>query len=263
MARGPAARRGAPAGRFRAQRHLPGAGRQRPRRVVRRLILTASGGPFRAWSAGRDGGARRPAQAVAPSELVDGRQDLRRLRHHDEQGAGADRGASPVRRCPRAAIEVVVHPQSIVHSLVAFADGSVLAQLGAPDMRMPIAYALGWPARLATTAPAARPVRAIGGLDVRAARPRALSGAAAGPARLAAGRGGTYRAERRERGRGGGVPGRPASASSTSPRTVEAGAGAAAGAAAAMISTTLLAYDAEARRLAAEILPATAGAPIS
>ena len=51
---------------------------------------------------------------------------------------------------PEPAIEVVVHPQSIVHSLVAFTDGSILAQLGEPDMRIPIAYALGWPGRLAT-----------------------------------------------------------------------------------------------------------------
>jgi 1-deoxy-D-xylulose-5-phosphate reductoisomerase len=54
---------------------------------------------------------------------------------------------------PESAIEVVVHPQSIVHSLVAFKDGSMLAQLGEPDMRIPIACALGWPARLDTTAP--------------------------------------------------------------------------------------------------------------
>jgi 1-deoxy-D-xylulose-5-phosphate reductoisomerase len=54
---------------------------------------------------------------------------------------------------PEPAIEVVVHPQSIVHSLVGFKDGSMLAQLGEPDMRIPIACALGWPARLDTTAP--------------------------------------------------------------------------------------------------------------
>ena len=54
---------------------------------------------------------------------------------------------------PEERIEVVVHPQSMVHSLVAFVDGSVLAQLGEPDMRVPIAYTLGWPRRLATTAP--------------------------------------------------------------------------------------------------------------
>ena len=54
---------------------------------------------------------------------------------------------------PEAAIEVLVHPQSIVHSLVAFSDGSMLAQLGEPDMRIPIASTLGWPARLSTGAP--------------------------------------------------------------------------------------------------------------
>jgi 1-deoxy-D-xylulose-5-phosphate reductoisomerase len=54
---------------------------------------------------------------------------------------------------PEAQIDVVVHPQSVVHSLVTFKDGSVLAQLGPTDMRVPIAYALGWPARLATATP--------------------------------------------------------------------------------------------------------------
>ena len=54
---------------------------------------------------------------------------------------------------PEEAIDVVIHPQSIVHSLVSFGDGSMLAQLGQPDMRVPIAYALGWPGRLRTTAP--------------------------------------------------------------------------------------------------------------
>jgi 1-deoxy-D-xylulose-5-phosphate reductoisomerase len=54
---------------------------------------------------------------------------------------------------PEAAIEVVIHPQSIVHSLVAYRDGSLLAQLGAPDMRIPIAHTLAWPGRLATAAP--------------------------------------------------------------------------------------------------------------
>ena len=60
---------------------------------------------------------------------------------------------------PEPAIEVVVHPQSIVHSLVAFSDGSVLAQLGAPDMRIPIACTLGWPGAARAPARPARPVR--------------------------------------------------------------------------------------------------------
>jgi 1-deoxy-D-xylulose-5-phosphate reductoisomerase len=54
---------------------------------------------------------------------------------------------------PEPAVEVLVHPQSIIHSLVAYSDGSVLAQLGEPDMRIPIASALGWPSRLSTNAP--------------------------------------------------------------------------------------------------------------
>ena len=55
---------------------------------------------------------------------------------------------------PESAIEVLVHPQSIVHSLVAYADGSVLAQLGQPDMRTPIAYGLAWPERIPAGVPA-------------------------------------------------------------------------------------------------------------
>jgi len=53
---------------------------------------------------------------------------------------------------PSERIEIVIHPQSVVHSLVEFVDGSVLAQLGSPDMRIPIAYALAWPERMATPA---------------------------------------------------------------------------------------------------------------
>jgi 1-deoxy-D-xylulose-5-phosphate reductoisomerase len=54
---------------------------------------------------------------------------------------------------PEDRIEVLVHPQSVVHSMVAYADGSVLAQLGSPDMRTPIAHALGWPHRIASPSP--------------------------------------------------------------------------------------------------------------
>jgi 1-deoxy-D-xylulose-5-phosphate reductoisomerase len=57
-------------------------------------------------------------------------------------------------RLPEEQIEILVHPQSVIHSMVAYQDGSVLAQLGTPDMRTPIAYALGWPKRIA--APSAR-----------------------------------------------------------------------------------------------------------
>ena len=89
------------------------------------------------------------------------------------------------------ALDVVVHPQSVIHSLVEYVDGSVLAQLGAPDMRVPIAYTLAWPERMET--PCERlDLVAIGALDFEApdlerfpalgARPRG-AGARAAPSR--------------------------------------------------------------------------------
>ena len=153
---------------------------------------------------------------------------------------------------PEAAIEVVVHPQSIVHSLVAFTDGSVLAQLGEPDMRIPIAYTLGWPGRLAHHAHPSSTCAPRSGLDFEPPDLERFPALAAGPARLAAGRGGTYCTERRERGGGGGVPRPAGSAFSTSPvpwrQVLERLAGAACD-----DLDAVLAYDAEARRVAAEI----------
>ena len=72
-------------------------------------------------------------------------------------------------------IEILVHPQSIVHSLVAFRDGSVLAQLGRPDMRIPIAYTLGWPDRISAPAPRLDLLRGRAP-DLRGAGPRAFPG---------------------------------------------------------------------------------------
>jgi len=116
---------------------------------VRRLILTASGGPFRQRE---DFAGITPAQAVAHPNWVMGRKisvDSATLMNKGLEvieaswlfGFGAD------------AIDVVVHPQSVIHSLVEFADGSVLAQLGTPDMRTPIAYALGHPQRIDSGSP--------------------------------------------------------------------------------------------------------------
>ena len=117
-----------------------------PREDVSRIILTASGGPFRTWTLRSDarGHARAGAQA---SELVDGPQDHHQFRDHDEQGAGTDRGASSVRR-RAGGLDVLVHPQSIIHGMVEYRDGSVVAQLGSPDMRIPIAHCLAWPTRI-------------------------------------------------------------------------------------------------------------------
>jgi 1-deoxy-D-xylulose-5-phosphate reductoisomerase len=113
---------------------------------VRRLILSASGGPFRTAPLD-DLDAVTPDQACAHPNWRMGRKisvDSATMMNKGLElieacwlfGVGPDR------------IEILIHPQSIVHSLVEYADGSVLAQLGNPDMRTPIAHALGWPERI-------------------------------------------------------------------------------------------------------------------
>jgi 1-deoxy-D-xylulose-5-phosphate reductoisomerase len=99
---------------------------------VRRVLLTASGGPFLRTPAA-DLRHVTPDQACAHPRWVMGRK------------ISVDSATLPARQ-----VEVVVHPQSIVHSLVEYVDGSMLAQLGNPDMRTPIAHALGWPERLSS-----------------------------------------------------------------------------------------------------------------
>ncbi len=117
---------------------------------VERLILTASGGPFRTWT--RDEmAAATPAQAVAHPNWEMGRKIS------VDSATLMNKGLELIEAAflfPVAAekIEVLVHPQSVVHSMVAYVDGSVLAQLGTPDMRTPIAYTLSWPARMAAPA---------------------------------------------------------------------------------------------------------------
>ena len=117
---------------------------------VARIILTASGGPFRTASADEIEHAT-PAQAVAHPKWNMGakisvdsatlmNKGLELIEAHYLFGLPSDR------------IDVLIHPQSVVHSLVEFLDGSVLAQLGSPDMRIPIAYAMAWPGRMATPA---------------------------------------------------------------------------------------------------------------
>jgi len=118
---------------------------------VARIILTASGGPFRNWSQAALQGAR-PEQALAHPNWTMGRKisiDSATLMNKGLEVIEARWlfDVEPER------IEVVVHPQSIVHSLVEYRDGSVVAQLGIPDMRIPIAYALSYPGRLALPLP--------------------------------------------------------------------------------------------------------------
>ncbi len=112
---------------------------------VARLVLTASGGPFRGRSPAElarvtvDDALAHPTWRMGPKITVDSstlmNKGLEVIEAHELFGTGYDR------------IDVVVHPQSVVHSMVTFDDGATLAQLSLPDMRLPIGYALAWPQR--------------------------------------------------------------------------------------------------------------------
>jgi 1-deoxy-D-xylulose-5-phosphate reductoisomerase len=115
---------------------------------VARLLLTASGGPFRDWPADKLGTATvqdalaHPTWSMGPKITIDSstlmNKGLEVIEAHELFGVDYDR------------IDIVVHPQSVVHSMVELRDGSTLCQLSAPDMRLPIGYALGWPDRIAS-----------------------------------------------------------------------------------------------------------------
>ncbi len=117
-------------------------------REVSRIVLTASGGPFRGRTAeqladvGVDEALAHPTWKMGPKITIDSstlmNKGLEVIEAHELFGTPYDR------------IEVVVHPQSIVHSMAEFTDGSTIAQLSLPDMRLPIGYALAYPARIAT-----------------------------------------------------------------------------------------------------------------
>jgi len=129
---------------------------------VARLLLTASGGPFRGRSVAQlrhvtvDDALAHPTWSMGPKITIDSstmmNKGLEVIEAHELFGVAYDH------------IDIVVHPQSIVHSMVELRDGSVLAQLSSPDMRLPIGYALGWPDRAAT---------AFGALDW--SRPQSLT----------------------------------------------------------------------------------------
>jgi 1-deoxy-D-xylulose-5-phosphate reductoisomerase len=117
---------------------------------VARIVLTASGGPFRSSSLA-DMAAMSPAQAVAHPNWSMGakisvdsatmmNKGLELIEAHHLFGLPSDR------------IDIIVHPQSVIHSMVEYVDGSTIAQLGSPDMRIPIAHTLAYPARMATPA---------------------------------------------------------------------------------------------------------------
>ncbi len=116
------------------------------REDVRRVVLTASGGPFRTWTADAirtatpEQALRHPNWSMGAKVTIDSatlmNKGLEVIEAHHLFALGA------------AEIDVLVHPQSIVHGLVEFRDGSLIAQLGSPDMRIPIAHCLAWPARI-------------------------------------------------------------------------------------------------------------------
>lgn len=133
---------------------------------VERILLTASGGPFRShtYEALND---VTPEAACAHPNWSMGRKisvDSATLMNKGLEVIEA----SWLFGVPTQQIEVVVHPQSVIHSLVSYSDGSVLAQLGNPDMRTPIAYALAWPERI-TSGVAQLDLLAIARLDFEAA----------------------------------------------------------------------------------------------
>jgi 1-deoxy-D-xylulose-5-phosphate reductoisomerase len=121
---------------------------------VARLLITASGGPFRGRSreelgaVGIDDALRHPTWTMGPKITIDSstlmNKGLEVIEAHELFGIPYDR------------IDVVVHPQSVVHSMVELIDGATIAQLSLPDMRLPIGYAMGWPERIDT---------AFGGID--------------------------------------------------------------------------------------------------
>lgn len=119
--------------------------------TVEKVVLTASGGPFRRHSLA-EMEAMTPEQAVAhPNWSMGAKISV-------DSATMMNKGLELIEAhhlfsMPEDRIDIVVHPQSVIHSMVSYVDGSVLAQLGSPDMRTPIAYALGWPKRIHAPAP--------------------------------------------------------------------------------------------------------------
>lgn len=116
---------------------------------LERLTITASGGPFRTWTLDEMRGATPKQAAAHPvwsmgiKNSIDSASLMNKALEFIEAAVLFD--------MPASEIDVLVHPQSIVHGMAHFSDGSVIAQLGAPDMKTPIAYALGWPERIPTS----------------------------------------------------------------------------------------------------------------
>lgn len=117
------------------------------RSAIRSITLTASGGPFRTWSREKMMQATRADALAHPTWEMGAKITI-------DSASMMNKGLEIIEACwlfdlPPEQVEVVVHPQSIVHGMVEYADGSLLAQMGSPDMRTPIASALAWPQRMA------------------------------------------------------------------------------------------------------------------
>ena len=116
----------------------------------RRLILTASGGPFRTWKAEdimkatKEQALKHPNWNMGRKITIDSASMMNKALEVIEARWLFD--------MPAEKIDVLIHPQSVIHSMVEYADGAVIAQLGTPDMRLPILYAMSWPERLCTGA---------------------------------------------------------------------------------------------------------------
>jgi len=119
--------------------------------AIEKIILTASGGPFRERTL-------KEMENVTPAEAVAHPNWDMGAKISVDSATMMNKGLELIEAhylfgLPGEKIDIIVHRQSIIHSLVAYVDGSVLAQLGSPDMRTPIAYALGWPNRIASPSP--------------------------------------------------------------------------------------------------------------
>ena len=167
------------------------------REDVRRVVLTASGGPFRTWTAEAikratpEQASRHPNWSMGVKVTINSatlmNKGLELIEAHHLFGFASDE------------IDVLVHPQSVVHGLVEFRDGSMIAQLGVPDMRIPIAHCLAWPVAHRGAGTAARS-RNHCEFDFRAAGPRSFPGLGRGAPGSGHGWRRAHRAERGERG---------------------------------------------------------------
>jgi 1-deoxy-D-xylulose-5-phosphate reductoisomerase len=121
------------------------------RQSVEKVVLTASGGPFRTASRAEmaavtpEMALRHPIWSMGAKISIDSATMMNKGLELIE--------AARLFTIEETALDVLVHPQSVIHGLVCYRDGSVIAQMGAPDMRIPIAHTLGWPARIATRSP--------------------------------------------------------------------------------------------------------------